>query len=377
MTENRTNKRPADGIVSGYVLKIIRESLGLSQERLAEMLRVERNTLQGWESGRRPLTNVQVGALLRLQARLRTLGADPLFVDSLHPATEADQLLTDLLSDEALELPVNEHPLSALVLRRSTYDLLAWPIRSQAPPKLATAAADHARHGPVPTSPELSPADRARFFERARALVDHSLTGTTRYGAPAVLFRRQLYYCLASADGLDEGLERVAGAEERGLGDRATWSPSWAALRSLRVSRARLGDPEPLRHFIRTSLESEECEIANLTYWAYWVGEISDARHGDDFMIHEPTTSAWRGDTVLRHLLAGMKVAEPVLDLDLYIHSIWSLLRRRARVVRDDPELAAALLQRVDELLSSPSALSPQARAELAQIRYITEAVQP
>ena len=48
--------RPRDGIITGYLLKQIRQFAGLSQEGLAERLGVDTNTVQGWETGRRSLT---------------------------------------------------------------------------------------------------------------------------------------------------------------------------------------------------------------------------------------------------------------------------------------------------------------------------------
>lgn len=56
--------RPLSGTISGRLLKLVREQLCLTQERLAESLGVDKTTLQGWESGRRPLlaaSSVQVG----------------------------------------------------------------------------------------------------------------------------------------------------------------------------------------------------------------------------------------------------------------------------------------------------------------------------
>jgi DNA-binding transcriptional regulator YiaG len=41
------------GAVSGFLLKLIRESAGLTQVQLAEKLGVDVASVQGWESGRR------------------------------------------------------------------------------------------------------------------------------------------------------------------------------------------------------------------------------------------------------------------------------------------------------------------------------------
>jgi DNA-binding transcriptional regulator YiaG len=48
-----TAGRGSEGRISGYVLKVIRESIGQTQEQLAERLGVSATTGQGWESGRR------------------------------------------------------------------------------------------------------------------------------------------------------------------------------------------------------------------------------------------------------------------------------------------------------------------------------------
>ncbi|MFJ9557633.1 helix-turn-helix domain-containing protein [Nocardiopsis sp. NPDC101807] len=66
-----------EGRVSGYVLKAIRQTVGLTQEQLAEQARVDVSTLQGWESGRRPLMSVPAGSYLRLRHLLHRLGAPP------------------------------------------------------------------------------------------------------------------------------------------------------------------------------------------------------------------------------------------------------------------------------------------------------------
>ncbi|WP_250562449.1 helix-turn-helix domain-containing protein [Sphaerisporangium fuscum] len=64
-----------EGRISGYVLKIIRESIGLTQERFAEQLAVDITTVQGWESGRRPLMAVSINNYLSLRSSLLHLGA--------------------------------------------------------------------------------------------------------------------------------------------------------------------------------------------------------------------------------------------------------------------------------------------------------------
>jgi len=83
-------RRFDQGVISGYVLKLTRESLGLTQEALAEELEVDKHTVQGWESGRRRLSATQAFGFVDLRNRLRVLGAAAPLVDSLSAAMEAD-----------------------------------------------------------------------------------------------------------------------------------------------------------------------------------------------------------------------------------------------------------------------------------------------
>jgi hypothetical protein len=64
---------------------------------------------------------------------------------------------------------------------------------------------------------------------------------------------------------------------------------------------------------------------------------------------------------------ANLVAAEPVVDL--YAHSVWALLERRARILDDDPELARSLSDRVDVLLAEGD-LSAQSRTELEHVAY-------
>ena len=92
--------RPRDGIITGYLLKLLRQSAGLSQEALAEQVGVDSNTVQGWESGRRSLTGTRVATLVQLQHRLRQHGADPKLLALVEDAAEADYVLSYALTAE-------------------------------------------------------------------------------------------------------------------------------------------------------------------------------------------------------------------------------------------------------------------------------------
>ena len=137
------------------------------------------------------------------------------------------------------------------------------------------------------------------------------------------------------------------------------------AARSLAVARARQGDKEPLRHFIRTALSSDACQAAGLNYDAYWIGATSETYRSDEFMAGD--LAPWVGVTLLRQFAANLVAAEPLADL--YVHSTWALLQRRGSVLEGDPKLAAELLVRT-EALASEGDLSAQSRQELEQVHY-------
>src|SRR5512135_2763237 len=94
-------RRGREGVISGQVLKVTRQSLDLSQQDLAQLLGVDPNTVQSWESGRRGLAGTQVATLGALRRQLHLLGADQAAVDSLQPAIEADFLLRFVIDTPA------------------------------------------------------------------------------------------------------------------------------------------------------------------------------------------------------------------------------------------------------------------------------------
>ncbi len=141
------------GVVSGYVLKLARESAGLTQAQLAERLAVDVNTVQGWESGRQPLPHTSVASLLGVCRRLRELGADPVLVEAVGAAAEADVVLARLLAGE---------PLRAGQERAVVVELARWPVTGAAPGWVPAGRA-RARRGAVPSCPCLPVAERRRL----------------------------------------------------------------------------------------------------------------------------------------------------------------------------------------------------------------------
>jgi transcriptional regulator with XRE-family HTH domain len=356
--------RPRDGVITGYLLKLLRQSAGLSQEALADLVGVDSNTVQGWESGRRSLTGTRVATLVQLQHRLRRHGADPKLLALVEDAAEADYVLSYALATEPTAIRPATHLLTKWVLKRSFTYMLAWPFTSRPPVALNTQTA---RRGPSPDAPVLTAAEKARFFEHLRVTAERSLTDRELDEASGTLLRRNVYYPLSWHRSSDTAawLEEMKQWEEGRLGRLDTWSPRWVAARSLAVARTRQGDKEPLRHFIRTALSSDACQAAGLNYDAYWIGATPETYRSDDFMATD--LAPWVGVTLLRQFAANLVATEPLADL--YVHSTWALLQRRGSVLEGDPKLAAQLVERVEALLAEGD-LSAQSRRELEQVHY-------
>src|SRR2546427_12869401 len=79
--ESKSRTYPAK--ISGYVLKLARESVAMTQEELACSLQVDPHTIHSWETGRRALTATNTGTFIRLQYKLATLGIRPLLLGAL------------------------------------------------------------------------------------------------------------------------------------------------------------------------------------------------------------------------------------------------------------------------------------------------------
>lgn len=363
---------PQQGLISGYLFKLLREALGLSQEALAEALGVGKNTVQGWETGRRPLANVRRGDLFRLTHQLRGLGSDPGLLGLLDDALEADHFLDDLLAADPETVDSSSHPLAQLVIRRGFSDLLSWPFTGE--PPIAASAAAPLRRGPAPSGPALAAADQARFFTHLRAVTERAWSPRVEADAGSVLLRRQSYY-LASWDSTGQSrrwLEEMQRREGRRRYPLDRWTPQWTATRSLLVARARQGDREPLQAFIRGAIASPELEAANLNYWAYWISESSGTAHGDDFMAGG--LGRWSGAALLGRLLERLTPEEPTVDL--YVHSVWSLVLARPWVLEADHGLRTALQGRVDVLLDAPE-MPRETRGKLDNLRYGIELRKP
>lgn len=304
--------------------------------------------------------------LYRLLNSLRALGATPDLLGLFDDALEADHFLHETLTTLPDEIDPAAHPLSMLVIKRGFAEMLAWPLTGRAPG--AAPDATGARRGPEPSRPTLTAGERTRFFAHVRLVAERASAALVQSKPANVLLRRQAYY-LASWDVTTGGRDWLHDVQRREAGQKPAlygWSPQWVAARSLVVARARQGDPDPLRHFLETALGSDELEAANLNYWAYWIGEIRGARHGDDFMAGG--LSNWGGMALLERLHDQLLATEPTVEL--YVHSVWALIRCRPWLLEGDPALRLSLGARLHALQAEAS-LSRRARSELDSLGYV------
>lgn len=352
-----TGARPRRGLISGHVLRAIRESVPATQDVTAERLGLDRHTVQGWESGRRPFTAVATAAALRYRYAMIALGAAPALLDILADAAEADHVLDVLLCGDG---PTTTHPLAQTVLPRSVVGLLDWSLTG-APPALLAGFASRPRPGPASAGPTLTVAERQAVAESLHAAVDWTERADDER---SLLLHRQAIYHLTS---LQRGVDVLRSPpRHRRLHGR---SPRWSDTRTVVIARAVAGDSAPLLAFLEESMSTDACEAANLNYWAYYAGEIPGRWVCDRPQVDPGVV--WRGTRLLRHLTAGLDPARPYLALT--VRSVWSLLAARRGVARNDPAVGRMLARRVLLLLDAAD-LPTRTRSELASISYALRA---
>ncbi|MEV6819195.1 helix-turn-helix transcriptional regulator [Nocardiopsis dassonvillei] len=349
-----------EGRVSGYVLKTIRQAVGLTQEQLAEQAWVDVSTLQGWESGRRPLMAVPAGSYLRLRHLLHRLGTTSRLLAQLDTGLEADRFIGYVLSSDG-PIDLDNHPLATWVITRPFTELVAWPFTGTTPNELREAAPLR-RRGPSGTGPGLAADERRHMVDHLQAAAEQA----AHESVEGALLRRQAHY-LAGFDDSSETVEWLAvmqRAEQRRLGNRVEWTPSWAVVRSGAHSLARTGDTDALPEFIDVHISTDACEIANLNYWAYWLGEISDPQLADTFMV-ELDLDTWHGDRLLKHLTRRLTQTNPYVDV--VCHTLWALIIRKPSLL--NTRAAGELVGAVSQILDS-TVISPRSRRELEEVLY-------
>jgi hypothetical protein len=349
------------GAVSGFLLKLIRESVGFTQVQLAEKLGVDVASVQGWESGRRPLAALRTVDLVRLRSRLLRDGAQPTLLAMLGDAIQADLIIAKTVQAGSQLIEPDEHPLGATVHQRQLTNLITWPFTGIAPAPLRDLATARVRRGPVPDQPTLTTDERTCFF-------DHLLvTAAANPHEDTALPRRQAIYLLGF-DTRASTADWLRTEHRRALRDagRTDHVPSWVAVRSSAVALAHGGDRDPLRAFLRHALATDRLEQANLNYWAYWVGEIAGVQVDDEFM-RRVDPRGWGGVRLLGHLLKRLRPGSGHAELNL--HTVWALLLAHPTLLSNRPYLRSAAASTVEELVADQD-LSAQARRELSDIGY-------
>ncbi|MFI2667497.1 helix-turn-helix domain-containing protein [Micromonospora carbonacea] len=353
---------PPRGDVTGYLLKLIRESIPLTQEQLGVELGVDRATVQSWESGRRPFLAVPFGQAVRIRHRLGSLGANPVLLDAVTDAVEADTVLAALLGPKIERADLAAQPLGCTVLTHRLTDLILWAVLGQTPTFVRSLSAPQRRRGPVATGPTLRAEEQRVFFAGLHVLAERAADQRR----PDLLLHRQACF-LAGMDPTGSSAAWLAQSNARKTHRMAahTWSPLWPDARSVVTSLANQGDPEPLREFIARAHPDDACQRAALNYSAYWVGEIPYRQPDDSFM--PATITDWRGTRLLRHLVERLDADHPFVDLNT--HNLWALLTARRGLVHDHPATGQALAHRAVAVLDSDR-ISAQSRQELTSIVY-------
>lgn len=339
----------ASGRVGGTVLATIRDRhLGLTQEQLAEHCGVTPNTIQGWESGRRPLTKLTVVKASLLRRTLQRAGVSPALLAVLDNALRADVLL-----DELAEPDPAAHPFAHTVPDRSLTELLAWPMSGQPPREL---------NGHAMTL-DVGAGVRDSIATNLREAVDRSAHDDNI----GPMITRQALFLLASHGPSRDWVERTSHQQLAHTRDLAAWSMRWPMARTTAVAAAVGGDTEPLERFVAEGLSTDEGMAANLSYWAYWVGETRGDWSSDADML---TADDWSGRKLLASLCTGLDNAVPYREL--CAHTLWALLRQRP-ALKTDPQLRKRIVEVVDKVTSQTGLVSAHAGRRLEQVSYAVD----
>ncbi|MFC3996540.1 hypothetical protein ACFOVU_11480 [Nocardiopsis sediminis] len=118
-------------------------------------------------------------------------------------------------------------------------------------------------------------------------------------------------------------------------------------------------------------ISTDACEIANLNYWSYWLGEIADPQLADTFMV-ELDLDSWRGDRLLRHLVTKLTDAGNAY-VDVVVQTLWALIIRKPTLLSG--KIAGDLAPIVSKTLDEGT-VSSQSRRELKEVLYALRMIQ-
>lgn len=348
------------GVVAGYVLKLGRQAAGLTQEGLAEVLAVDISTVQGWESGRRSLAAISVSDWMHLIHLLPQFGAPSSIGTHLNEAVRADLVLGTGISQGERPTSDRAHPLAMSVHRRSLTNLITWPFTGRMPAQLASFTNRLPRRGPIPAGPTLGAEASKLFFDHLLAIADQ------RSKPEEALLRRQAVYLLGfdtrpqvSAWLRDE--LRVKSRSFQGSDMRR-----FLEARAASVALASVGDDRYIRDFTAMLTESR-VQLADLSYWAHWVGELPSEQVDDTFMLRD-TRKYWTGTRLFAHLVRRVEPDAPHLALNL--HTMHTLIAAQPKLLSRVPDLHAPFSNVLDKL-SSSDRLTRRERDQLTGLHYL------
>ena len=135
--------------------------------------------------------------------------------------------------------------------------------------------------------------------------------------------------------------------------------------RSASVALAAAGDRSHLHDFVDRMTDGR-AEVANLNYWAYWIGELSDEQTSDTFMLDADTRS-WTGARLLQHLVHRLDADSPHLPLN--ICTLHSLVASRPSLLNGRPTVRASLGGALAKLAAT-DAVGRAERDQLAGLQY-------
>ncbi|MEV4708612.1 hypothetical protein [Actinoplanes sp. NPDC049316] len=135
--------------------------------------------------------------------------------------------------------------------------------------------------------------------------------------------------------------------------------------RSASVALALAGDSTHLHDFV-DHMTRGRAEVANLNYWAYWIGELGEVRTDDHFMA-DADTRLWTGARLLPHLVRRLRPNSPHLPLNLC--TLHSLIASRPALLKGPTGFRGSFAETLDEL-SSAADLSRTGHDHLAGLQY-------